>query len=272
MMALPEKAIDPAIASVKPRRRVAAAREFEAMVFTRRVFYGARAELPDNQRVLYNTHAGRSPSATGDVMQKPKTLRLSLLVCGAVAALSLSATTLAQHVGGHVGAVGRGGYGGYHGGYGYYRGGYGWGGWRGGWGYGPWGWGGLGLGLYFATLPLYYSTYWWDGVPYYYADNTYYRWNGPVGQYETVSPPPELLNQSGAPAGAAAGGSELIAYPKNGQSQEQQGKDKFECHRWASTQTGFDPTQVTGATPPGKRSDYYRAQAACLEGRGYSVK
>jgi len=60
-------------------------------------------------------------------------------------------------------------------------------------------------------------------------------------------------------------------YPKNGQTEEQQGKDKFECHRWAAGQTGFDPTQATGAAP-GKRSDYFRAQAACLEGRGYTVK
>jgi hypothetical protein len=203
-------------------------------------------------------------------MKTPTTLRLSLLACGALAALAVSASSFAQHVGGHVGvAAGRGGFGGYHGGYGW-RGGYGWGGWRGYGFYGPWGWGGLGLGLYFATLPLYYSTYWWDGVPYYYADNTYYRWNGSVSQYETVSPPPGLASQGGA--GTQAGGSELIAYPKNGQSQEQQGKDKFECHRWAAGQTGFDPTQVTGATPAGKRSDYYRAQAACLEGRGYSVK
>jgi hypothetical protein len=65
----------------------------------------------------------------------------------------------------------------------------------------------------------------------------------------------------------------LIAYPKNGQSADQQGKDKFECHQWAVTQSGFDPTQGASATAtPAKRSDYMRAQAACLEGRGYSVK
>jgi len=64
----------------------------------------------------------------------------------------------------------------------------------------------------------------------------------------------------------------LIVYPKNGQSEAQQGTDKFECHRWAAGQTGFDPTQATGAPAPGKRSDYFRAQAACLEGRGYTVK
>jgi hypothetical protein len=126
------------------------------------------------------------------------------------------------------------------------------------------------LGLYVATLPLYYSTLWWDGVPYYYADNTYYRWNGTVNQYETVTPPPELQGEAAAAQSPGAAG--LIVYPKNGQSEEQQGKDKFECHRWAAGQTGFDPTQVTGAPAPGKRSDYFRAQAACLEGRGYSVK
>jgi hypothetical protein len=201
-------------------------------------------------------------------MTKSTTLRsLSLIAGGCIAALAMSAPAFAQHPGGGF----RGGAGGFHGGYGW-RGGYGWHGygWRGGYGwYGPWGWGGLGLGLYFAALPLYYSTIWWGGVPYYYADNTYYRWNGTVNQYETVSPPPGLQNPAAAQSPAV---SELIAYPKNGQSQEQQGKDKFECYRWAATQTGFDPTQAAGGSGAGNRSDYYRAQAACLEGRGYSVR
>ena len=128
------------------------------------------------------------------------------------------------------------------------------------------------------------STYWWGGIPYYYADSNYYIWNGTVGQYQTVAPPSEVLSQLGSNqvGGGPVGGSqvgnpalstgELIAYPKNGQSQDQLGKDKFECHRWAVTQTGFDPTQAGGGSAPGRRSDYSRAQAACLEGRGYSVK
>lgn len=170
--------------------------------------------------------------------------------------------------GGHVGA-----YGGYHGGYGGWHGGYGYG-WRGGWGgWGccGWGWGwGLGLGLYFATLPLYYQTYWWDGVPYYYADDTYYIYDPNVKEYETVAPPAGLQAQVGAPAAGATAPGELIAYPKNGQSPEQQAKDKFECHKWAVGQTGYDPT-TGAAAPANKRPDYMRAQAACLEGRGYSV-
>jgi len=208
---------------------------------------------------------------------------ISLALCASLA-LATSAPAFAQHAGGHAGGWHGGGYGGWHGGYGGWRGG--WGGWRGGYGWrggwggywGPWGWGwgGLGLGLYFATLPYYYSTYWWGGVPYYYADNTYYRWDPGVGQYETVAPPAEVQGQVGAQGSAGAPGptapSDLIAYPKNGQSQEQLGKDKFECHRWAVGQTGFDPTEPRGGAAPGNRSNYLRAQAACLEGRGYSVK
>jgi hypothetical protein len=193
----------------------------------------------------------------------------------------------ANYGGYHGGAYGwHGGYGGYgwHGGYGYgWRGGY-YGGWRGygGWG---WGWGGLGYGLFFASLPLYYSTYWWGGVPYYYANDNYYIYNRSVGQYETVQPPAEIASQAGA---GAAANSTVFAYPKNGQTAEQQSKDTFECHQWAAGQTGFDPTlagSAPAATPgagansapplaasPGKQQDYMRAQAACLEGRGYSVQ
>jgi hypothetical protein len=57
---------------------------------------------------------------------------------------------------------------------------------------------------------------------------------------------------------------------------EQQSNDKYECHRWASSQTGFDPTQSAGGISPdqvaAKRVDYQRAMRACLEGRGYSVR
>ena len=175
--------------------------------------------------------------------------------------------------GGHAGAYGyRGGGYGYRGGYGWH-GGYGYGGWRGGWGccgWG-WGWGGLGLGLYFATLPLYYQTYWWNGVPYYYADNTYYIYDQNAKQYQTVAPPDGLTSPAGPTGAAPATGGELIAYPKNGQTDDQQSKDKYECHKWAAGQTGYDPT-TGAAAPSAKRPDYMRAQAACLEGRGYSVE
>jgi hypothetical protein len=196
--------------------------------------------------------------------------RFTLSVCAALAALSLSPIASAQH-------VRAGWHGGWHGGgHGYWHGGWGWG-WHGGWGPWGWGWGGLGLGLYFAGLPYGYSTYYWGGVPYYYSNYTYYRWDGGLGQYVTVAPPQGVANlpasqaQGAAPAGAPAAAN-LMVYPKNGQTEEQTGKDKFECHKWAVSQTGFDPTEPGGGAAPAKRPDYFRAQSACLEGRGYSVK
>jgi len=44
---------------------------------------------------------------------------------------------------------------------------------------------------------------------------------------------------------------ELFIYPRMGQSQEQQDRDKFECHNWSVRQTGFDPMRrATASTPP----------------------
>jgi Glycine zipper len=53
---------------------------------------------------------------------------------------------------------------------------------------------------------------------------------------------------SAGPAVAA----ELYIYPNKGQSQEQQSRDRYECHHWAVQQTGYDPTraQATQAPPP----------------------
>lgn len=42
----------------------------------------------------------------------------------------------------------------------------------------------------------------------------------------------------------------MIVYPAKGQSQEQQQRDRYECHSWAVGQTGFDPSTATAAAPP----------------------
>lgn len=43
-----------------------------------------------------------------------------------------------------------------------------------------------------------------------------------------------------------------FAYPKAGQSEQQQSKDRYECHQWAVSQTGFDPSTAPplAAAPP----------------------
>ncbi len=48
------------------------------------------------------------------------------------------------------------------------------------------------------------------------------------------------VSLSTVPNAASAQG--LIIYPSKGQSQQQQSRDRYECHTWAVQQTGFDPT------------------------------
>jgi uncharacterized protein DUF6515 len=131
------------------------------------------------------------------------------------------------------------------------------------------------VGLYVPFLPPFYTTVWFGGAPYYYADDVYYAWRPSVRQYVVVDPPGGAqAGTTTAPAGTQS--SDLFIYPKNGQNEEQQGKDKYECHSWASNQSGFDPTQPLGGVAENeaaaKRADYQRAMQACLEARGYSVK
>ena len=253
----------------------------------------------------------------------PRTIRshptarvLAALACAAVLVAAGTASAAGPHGGFAGGGFARGGGGFARGGFargGYGRPyGYGWhgGGWGGyGWpGYG-WGWGlglGLGLGVYLSTLPWNYSTYWWDGVPYYYASDHYYEWDPSVNEYQQVQPPAQLTQRPGS-----APDQSLFAYPKNGQSVQQQAQDAAECRQWAGQQVnshaappasaqdqsaapaanasqpgvGAPPT-ATGAladavgAPASDAaqaaeatggSPFLRAEAACLTGRGYSV-
>lgn len=45
-----------------------------------------------------------------------------------------------------------------------------------------------------------------------------------------------------------AAAQDLFIYPAKGQSQEQQDKDRYECHNWAVQQTGFDPSKPSTST------------------------
>jgi hypothetical protein len=127
------------------------------------------------------------------------------------------------------------------------------------------------IGLAITVLPPYYSTVWFAGVPYYYANDVYYTWTPAQNGYVVVDPPSNADQPSPPPSSPLP---DLMIYPKNGQTPEQQAADRYECHNWAKSQTGFDPTQAGGGVPPGAsdRSGYDRAMAACLSGRGYEVK
>ena len=148
------------------------------------------------------------------------------------------------------------------------------------------------------ALPFGYSTVWVEGNPYYYADNVYYERvpsgyrvvQAPSSNEVTIEEAPRTEPQ-GAPqasqapakngsgpvpsyvqpaATAAVDSNKLYAYPRNGQNPTQATFDRIECERWASGQTGFNPTQSREDAQ--RRADYQRATGACLEGRGYTVK
>jgi hypothetical protein len=148
---------------------------------------------------------------------------------------------------------------------------------------------GAGFAWFLPVLPIGYATYYWGNVPYYYYDNAYYLWDPSYNGYVASDPPPVAgtddsesstsTDDNGvvssepsedAAASGSGGASDIYVYPKNGQSDEQTSNDRFECHKWAVAQTGFDPTRSTNTQGTG--DDYRRAIGACLDARGYTVK
>jgi len=127
------------------------------------------------------------------------------------------------------------------------------------------------VGVFVSVLPSFYSTLWFGGIPYYYANDTYYLWRESRRAYEVVAPPPDAAAASVDPVTE-----DIFVYPREGQGEEQVAFDRYECHRWASDETGFDPTQPWGGVAEDRagalRDAYLRAMTACLEGRGYTVR
>jgi hypothetical protein len=129
------------------------------------------------------------------------------------------------------------------------------------------------LGALVSVLPPSYTRVMLDDVTYYYANDTYYQWNGGQQKYQVVAPPAGI-DSAGSAQPAPDG--QLFVYRKEGVSLQQQANDRYECDGAAVTETGYDPTQEDGGVPveieSAKRADYFRAEAACLAVRGYTVR
>ena len=87
----------------------------------------------------------------------------------------------------------------------------------------------------------------------------------------TITPPPNLSS----PPSELSNPTRVAIEPRNGQSADQEARDRYECYRFAVAQSGFDPLAAMGdvysAGATQGRSAYFRAQAGCLDGRGYTV-
>lgn len=131
------------------------------------------------------------------------------------------------------------------------------------------------VGVVVPLLPPDSVTLWVGGAPYYYANGVYYAVS--PGQGYVVTQPPSGVEaaQSAAPAVMAPAPLPVAApvlvqkaplvpviYPRNGQSATQLEADKQACNRWATTQAA--------ALADGEV--FQRAVAACMDGRGYTVR
>ena len=131
------------------------------------------------------------------------------------------------------------------------------------------------FGIVVSDLPAFRTLVMIGGIGYLYANGVYYRERG-EGGYEVV-PAPVALDVQPVASTIYSSSSKVYVYPRLNQSAQQQASDEYECHRWAVTQSGFDPTAAatssnTVISQPGQRGDYQRARSACLEGRNYTVR
>lgn len=128
------------------------------------------------------------------------------------------------------------------------------------------------VGVVVPLLPAFFTTIWIGSIPYYYANDTYYRWREDFNGYEVTAAPAEV-----EPAHAVTYvADELFIYPKQGQNEQQLADDRYTCHRWGVDQSRYDPTQAPANMSVDElsrlRQNYQRAMKTCLEGKGYSVK
>jgi hypothetical protein len=122
----------------------------------------------------------------------------------------------------------------------------------------------------------------WGLWPYYYPPDYYYYYYPPPPNYYYPPPAnyyylPPVQNSQVPPPASEGSGAKIFIYPRQGQNEQKQADDQFECHTWAVGQTGYDPTKTPSADLPfdemaSRRADYFRAFSACLDAHGYTVR
>jgi hypothetical protein len=116
-------------------------------------------------------------------------------------------------------------------------------------------------GFFVTSLPGRFTSVWIGGTRYYYSDHHYYVYEPGRRGYVVVPSPYGDDDEADG---------DLYIYPAQGQSEQQQAEDRYQCHRWAVDQSGYDP--LDDDYDADQREQYLRAMTACLEGRGYTVR
>ncbi|MFT7686823.1 MAG: hypothetical protein ACI9FB_002171 [Candidatus Azotimanducaceae bacterium] len=97
---------------------------------------------------------------------------------------------------------------------------------------------------------------------YFFVNSTYYVYASATNDYVVVAEPANVGKVSEV-------SKDPIIYPAENQTEEEIDKDRYECHRWALDQSGFDPSSQTLMEHGSDK--YYRSLTACLSGRGYTL-
>jgi len=114
-------------------------------------------------------------------------------------------------------------------------------------------------------------------VRYYHVHGAYYIYDRSARTYVVVKEP-DGVNMDDTDADAvevefekkAAHSPVVVVFPANGQSDEQVGKDRYDCHLWSSEESGFDPLFTDQASAE-QKDIYRRGLEACLTAKGYTV-
>jgi hypothetical protein len=159
------------------------------------------------------------------------------------------------------------------------------------------------IGLLVSSLPAFATELTVGGQAFFYANEIYYLPRPDLAGYEVINDPtqvppaaapvaaPAPATATAAPMAAAVAATtvaapvaaaaatpaqlpasvRVYAYPRNGQSAEQQTRDQYDCYRFAASQTGMDPMRGAAGPASARDLDFQRAESACLDGRGYTV-
>jgi hypothetical protein len=132
-------------------------------------------------------------------------------------------------------------------------------------------------GVRVRYLPDYAQQVWLGSALFFLAAGTYYTYEQSTQEYVVAEPPqgvepvysPQTVPQPPQQAGDPY---DVVAYPANGQTQQQVEQDRYDCYRYAVQQSNFDPANASYQPAPEVVGIYRQAMAGCYASRGYSVQ